>query len=67
MPILLRALFVSLLLFLALSINAARADLVNLTGAETAPNIAENGSIADLSQLAKMRTGIFVPVYPCSL
>jgi len=41
MPILLRALFVSLLLFVGLSPNAARADWMNLTGAETAPNIAE--------------------------
>jgi hypothetical protein len=41
MPILLRALFISLLLFVALSINSARADWMNLTGAETAPNIAE--------------------------
>ncbi len=41
MPILLRALFVSLLLFAGLSANATRADWINLTGAETAPNIAE--------------------------
>ncbi|MHA1164405.1 MAG: hypothetical protein ACTSP0_02335 [Alphaproteobacteria bacterium] len=31
----------SLLLFVGLSTNAARADWINLTGAETAPNIAE--------------------------
>lgn len=37
----LRSLFVSLLLFVALSINAARADWMNLTGAETSPNIVE--------------------------
>jgi hypothetical protein len=41
MPILLRALFVSLLLIAGLSISAVRADWMNLTGAETAPNIAE--------------------------
>ncbi len=41
MPILSRALFVSLLLFVGLSTNSARADWMNLTGAETAPNIAE--------------------------
>ncbi len=36
-----RALFVSLLLFFGMPANAARADWINLTGAETAPNIAE--------------------------
>jgi len=41
MPKLLRALFVSLLFIAALPINDARADWMNLTGAETAPNIAE--------------------------
>jgi hypothetical protein len=41
MPILLRLMFVSLLLCEGLSINAVRADWMNLTGAETAPNIAE--------------------------
>lgn len=41
MPILLRSLFVLLLLFAALPTNVVRADWMNLTGAETAPNIAE--------------------------
>jgi hypothetical protein len=41
MPIPLRAFFVPLLCLAALSVNAARADWLNLTGAETAPNIAE--------------------------
>jgi hypothetical protein len=41
MSTLLRVLFIWLSLFAALCANAARADWMNLTGAETAPNIAE--------------------------
>ena len=37
----LRVVFVSLLSVLVLSISTARADWINLTGAETSPNIAE--------------------------
>jgi hypothetical protein len=51
MPISLRAFFVSLCL-VALSVNAARADWINLTGAETAPNIAEITVLEDRVRIA---------------
>jgi hypothetical protein len=41
MPVSIRIVFVSLLLAALFSFSAAKADWINLTGAETAPNIAE--------------------------
>ena len=52
MPTLLRALLVSLLLFVGMTANVARADWMNLTGAETAPNIAEITILDDRVRIA---------------
>ncbi len=52
MPILFRSLLLSLLVIAALSTNAARADWINLTGAETAPNIAEITVLDDRVRVA---------------
>jgi len=57
MPKAVRAIIVSLLLFAALSASAARADWMNLTGAETAPNIAE---ITVLDDRARVVLEIYV-------